>query len=189
MHARLNRPLFVIDIGLPRDVDPDCGELEQVFLYNIDDLRTIVSENLARRQEQTTRAETMVSDAAGEFVAWLRSRGAIPTVVALRRRFEAVRRAELERLEPKLNRFTPEARARVEEITRLLVQKLLLTPTERLKSAGDAATATRYAEAVTRLFDLDGNGSGPDGKDSASRAVGIGGAPAPSASPKTPVAS
>ncbi len=191
MHARLNRPLFVIDIGLPRDVDPDCGELEQVFLYNIDDLRTIVSENLARRQEQTTRAETMVSDAAGEFVAWLRSRGAIPTVVALRRRFEAVRRAELERLEPKLNRFTPEARARVEEITRLLVQKLLLTPTERLKSAGDAATATRYAETVTRLFDLDGNGAGPDGKEtaSASRAVGTGGAPAPSASPKTPVAS
>ena len=191
MHARLNRPLFVIDIGLPRDVDPHCGELEQVFLYNIDDLRTIVSENLARRQEQTTRAETMVSDAAEEFVAWLRSRGAIPTVVALRRRFEAVRRAELERLEPKLSRFTPEARDRVEEITRLLVQKLLLTPTERLKSAGDAATATRYAEAVTRLFDLDGNGSGPDETGSAtpSCAAGVAEPPPPAAPSKTPVAS
>ena len=107
MHARRNRPLFVIDVGLPRDVDPDSGDLEQVFLYNIDDLRTLVSENLARRQAQTTRAEAMVSNAAGEFVAWLRSRGAIPTVVALRRRFEAVRQAELERLEPKLSRFTP----------------------------------------------------------------------------------
>ncbi len=202
MHARRNRPLFVIDIGLPRDVEPDCGELEQVFLYNIDDLRAIVSENLARRREQTTRAEAMVSDAAEEFAAWLRSRGAIPTVVALRRRFEAVRQAELERLEPKLSRFTPEARARVEEITRLLVQKLLLTPTERLKSARDAATAAQDAEAVARLFDLAENGSGPDGSASAassravgaggapaSRAAGTGGAPEPPAAPKTPVAS
>ena len=184
MHARRNRPLFMIDVGLPRDVDPDSGDMEQVFLYNIDDLRSIVSENLARRQEQTSRAEAMVSDAAAEFVAWLRSRGAIPTVVALRRRFEAVRQAELERLEPKLSRLAPEARARVEEITRLLVQKLLLTPTERLKSAGDAATAAQYAEAVTRLFDLDENGS-----RLSSRTGGMGEEAASSASSKAPVAS
>ena len=184
MHARRNRPLFIIDVGLPRDVDPDCGQLEQVFLYNIDDLRAIVSENLARRQEQTSQAEAMVSDAAEEFVVWLRSRGAIPTVVALRRRFEAVRQAELDRLEPKLSRFTPEARARVEEITRVLVQKLLLTPTERLKSAGDAATAAQYAEAVTRLFALDENGAGPASLAGEPKA-GAG----PAATPKTPVAS
>ncbi len=191
MHARRNRPLFVIDIGLPRDVDPDCGELEQVFLYNIDDLRAIVSENLARRREQTTQAEAMVSDAAQEFVAWLRSRGAVPTVVALRRRFEAVRQAELERLEPKLNRFSPEARARVEEITRLLVQKLLLTPTERLKSAGDAATAARYAETVTRLFGLDDAPPDPgeDASSPSSLAGGTNEAPARGASAKTAVTS
>ncbi len=183
MNARLNRPLFIIDVGLPRDVDPRSGDLEQVFLYNIDDLRSIVSENLARRQEETSRAEAMVSDAAEEFLVWLRSRGAIPTVVALRRRFEAVRQAELERLEPKLSRIPPEARARVEEITRVLVQKLLLTPTERLKSARDAATAARYAEAVTRLFDLDENGSG------ASSLAGEMEEPEPSATSKTPVAS
>ncbi len=184
MHARRNRPLFIIDVGLPRDVDPDSGDLEQVFLYNIDDLRTLVSENLARRQEQTSRAEALVSEAAEEFLVWLRSRGAIPTVVALRRRFEAVRQAELERLEPKLSRFPPEARARVEEITRVLVQKLLLTPTERLKSARDAATAAQYAETVTRLFDLDENGSG-----ASSLAGKIGEEPEPSATSKTPVAS
>ena len=184
MHARRNRPLFIIDVGLPRDVDPESGDLEQVFLYNIDDLRTIVSQNLARRQEQTSRAEAMVSDATEEFLVWLRSRGAIPTVVALRRRFEAVRQAELERLEPKLSRFPPEARARVEEITRVLVQKLLLTPTERLKSARDAATAARYAEAVTRLFDLDEDRSGASslaGETDEDRE--------PAATSKTPVAS
>ena len=184
MHARRNRPLFIIDVGLPRDVDPESGDLEQVFLYNIDDLRTIVSQNLARRQEQTSRAEAMVSDATEEFLVWLRSRGAIPTVVALRRRFEAVRQAELERLEPKLSRFPPEARARVEEITRVLVQKLLLTPTERLKSARDAATAARYAEAVTRLFDLDEDGSG-----ASSLADETDEDREPAATSKTPVAS
>ena len=184
MHARRNRPLFVIDVGLPRDVEPDCGELEQVFLYNIDDLRAVVSENLARRREQTRRAEAMVSDSAEEFVVWLRSRGTIPALVALRRRFEAVRRAELERLEPKLSRSGPEARARVEEVTRLLVQKLLLTPTERLKSTGDAATAARYAETVTRLFDLDEKG--PDASSLADDARAETASAAPS---KTPVAS
>ena len=182
MRARRNRPLFIIDVGLPRDVEPACGDLEQVFLYNIDDLRTIVSENLARRRELTSRAEALVAAAAEEFVAWLRSRGAIPTVIALRRQFEAVRRAEIERLEPKLSRFTPEARARVEEITRVLVQKLLLTPTERLKSAGDAATAARDAEAVTRLFDLDEKPSGASSGAGETEAE-------PAAPLKTPVAS
>ena len=154
MRARRNRPLFVIDIGLPRDVEPAAGELEQVFLYNIDDLRAIVSENLARRQERTARAEAMISDYVAEFLVWLRSRGTIPTVVALRRRFESVRQAEIERLEPKLNGLSPEARARVEEVTRLVVQKLLLTPTERLKTVSDEATAAQYAEVITQLFSL-----------------------------------
>ena len=88
----------------------------------------------------------------------------IPTVVALRRRFEEVRQSEIKRLEPKLNGLTPEARARVEEVTRLLVQKLLLTPTERLKATSDATVATQYAEAITELFQLgeesDANDSG-----------------------------
>ena len=154
MRARCNRPLFVIDIGLPRDVEPAAGEQEQVFLYNIDDLRAIVSENLARRQVQTARAEAMVSDDVAEFLVWLRSRGTIPTIVALRRQFESVRQAELERLEPKLNGLSPEARARVEEVTRIVVQKLLLTPTERLKTVSDVAMAAQYAEVITQLFSL-----------------------------------
>ncbi len=154
MRARRNRPLFVIDIGLPRDVESAAGELEQVFLYNIDDLRAVVSENLARRQEETAQAEAMVSDEVTQFLVWLRSRGAIPTVVALRRRFESVRKAELTRLESKLNGLSAEARARVDEVTQLVVQKLLLAPTERLKSAADETTAAHYAEVITELFSL-----------------------------------
>jgi glutamyl-tRNA reductase len=84
----------------------------------------------------------------------MQSRGAIPAVVALRQRFESVRRAELERLEPKLAGFSPEARARVDEITRLIVEKLLINPTEQLKSLSDAETIATCTDVLSRLFDL-----------------------------------
>jgi len=154
MRPRRNRPLFIIDIAMPRDVEAAAGEIEEVFLYNIDDLQATVRENLARRASEVSRAESIVDEEVEKFGAWFRSRGAIPTVVALRERFERIRRAELERLEFKLSTLPPEARARVDEITHLIVEKLLLTPTEQLKSLTDAETVSTYAEALTRLFAL-----------------------------------
>jgi glutamyl-tRNA reductase len=156
MRPRRDRPLFIIDIALPRDVDAAAGEIEQVFLYNIDDLQATVRENLARRASEVNRAETIVGEEVEKFGAWLRARGAIPTVVALRQRFEAIRRAELDRLDFKLTALPPEARARVDEITHLIVEKLLLTPTEQLKALGDEETVGAYAEALTHLFGLTG---------------------------------
>ncbi|HZT76488.1 MAG TPA: glutamyl-tRNA reductase [Vicinamibacterales bacterium] len=153
MRPRRNRPLFIIDIALPRDVEAAAGDIEQVFLYNIDDLQATVRENLARRASEVTRAESIVDEEVSKFAAWFRSRGAIPTLVALRQRFEAIRRSELERLDFKLSTLPPDARARVDEITHLIVEKLLLTPTEQLKS-GDADAVGAYAEALTRLFAL-----------------------------------
>src|SRR5439155_10705109 len=147
-------PLFIVDIAMPRDVEPAAGEIEQVFLYNIDDLQTTVQENLARRTSEMTRAEAIVGEEVEKFTAWFRSRSAIPTVVALRQRFETIRRAELERLDFKMSMLPPEVRARVDEITHLIVEKLLLMPTEQLKAIGDAETAGAYAEAITRLFGL-----------------------------------
>ena len=102
MRPRRGRPLFVIDIAVPRDVDPEVGGLDQVFLYNIDDLQTIVKENLARRSSEVERAEVIVREEVNRFRAWMQSREVVPTVVALRERFEAIRQAELQRLEPKL---------------------------------------------------------------------------------------
>jgi glutamyl-tRNA reductase len=158
MRPRRNRPLFIIDIAMPRDVEPTAGELEQVFLYNIDDLQATVRENLARRASEVMRAEAIVSEEVAKFLSWLRSRGAVPTVVALRQKFETIRRAELDRLDFKLSGLPqdarPEARACVDEITRLIVEKLLLTPTEQLKSLGDHETLAAYSEALTRLFAL-----------------------------------
>lgn len=170
MKPRRDRPLFIIDISMPRDVESAAGELEQVFLYNIDDLRSIVQENLARRQSQVDLAERMVGAEVDKFTAWLRSRAAIPTVVALRERFETIRRAELERLEPKLASLSPEARARVDEVTHLLVQKLLSAPTEQLKTATDEEAVAAYTEALNRLFKLSERATG-DGARSPEPAV------------------
>jgi glutamyl-tRNA reductase len=154
MRPRRGRPLFLIDIAVPRDVEPAVGGLDQVFLYNIDDLQTIVKENLARRSSEVQRAESIVREEVDRFRAWMQSRDVVPTVVALRQQFESIRRAELQRLEPKIASLPPEARARVDEITHLIVEKLLLTPTEQLKGADDETMALAYADALNRLFKL-----------------------------------
>ena len=154
MRPRRGRPLFIIDIALPRDVEADAGSLDQVFLYNIDDLQTIVQENMARRTSELERAETIVSEELARFAAWMQSREIVPTVVALRQRFETIRRSELQRLEPKMAGLPPEARARVDEITHLIIEKLLLTPTEQLKAISDETMAVTYADAMNRLFNL-----------------------------------
>jgi glutamyl-tRNA reductase len=153
--ASRTRPLFLIDIAVPRDVDPRAAEIEQVFLYNIDDLQSIVRENLQKRGHEVSRAEQIVEEEVTRFTTWHRSREAVPTIVALRQQFEAVRRAELERLEPKLSSLTPEARSRVEDVTRLIIEKLLLQPTEQLKRTDDSERVAQYTEALTRLFGLD----------------------------------
>jgi glutamyl-tRNA reductase len=154
MRPRRSRPLFIIDIAVPRDVDTAVGDLGQVFLYNIDDLRSIVQENLARRGTELARAEAIVDEEVARFAAWMQSREIVPTVVALRQRFETIRRAELQRLEPKLAGLPPEVRSRVDEVTRLIVEKLLLTPTEQLKQVSDDAMIVAYADALNRLFHL-----------------------------------
>ncbi|HEX9366204.1 MAG TPA: hypothetical protein VF921_06235, partial [Vicinamibacterales bacterium] len=166
MRPRRSRPLFIIDIAVPRDVDASAGHVDQVFLYNIDDLQSIVRENLARRASELDHAERIVGEEVGRFTAWMQSREIIPTVVALRQRFETIRQSELQRLEPKLAALPPDARARIDEITHLIVEKLLLTPTEQLKSVHDETTAVSYADAVNKLFSLtpdDAPDAPPDG--------------------------
>lgn len=154
MRSRRGRPLFIIDIAVPRDVEAGAGAVDQVFLYNIDDLKTIVEENLAKRAGELAHADRIVSEELDRFAAWVQSRRVVPTVVALRQHFDAIRQAELRRLEPRLAALPPDARARVEEITHLIVEKLLFAPTEQLKAAGDDDTLVSYTDAVTRLFEL-----------------------------------
>jgi glutamyl-tRNA reductase len=123
-----------------------------------------VQENIARRAGEIAKAERIVSEEVDRFAGWYRSLEAVPTLVALRRRFEAIRQAELDRLDFKLSALGPDARTRVEEVTRLLVEKLLLTPTEQLKALRDAETVGQYSETLSRLFDLDSARTGEEGR-------------------------
>jgi glutamyl-tRNA reductase len=162
---RRRDPLFVIDVAVPRDVEATVGDIEQVFLYNVDDLQSVVQENISRRAAEIARAEAIVAEEVAKFTAWQRSRGAIPTVVALRERFDAIRKAELQRLEPRLSGLPPEARALFDQISRLIVEKLLLEPTEQLKALPDEETQVMYTEAVNRLFRLRDDEPRPDVAD------------------------
>lgn len=161
MRARRDRPLFIIDIAVPRDVDAGAANIEQVFLYNIDDLQGIVHDNLARRTAELALADAIVEEETHRFVAWMQSREVIPTVVALRQRFETIRRAELSRLNHKLSGLPPEAIAQVDHVTKLIVEKLLLTPTEQLKAISDDGLAASYSDALSRLFSLAKSPAGP----------------------------
>ena len=154
MGRRRRDPLFIIDIAVPRDVDQAAGDLEQVFLYNVDDLQAIVKENMTRRGAEIHDAEHIVVEEVARFLAWHRSRGAVATIVALRQRFDAIRKSELQRLDGKLSGLGPDARAKVDEVTRLIVEKLLHEPTEQLKALPDEDAQVAYTEAVNRLFGL-----------------------------------
>ena len=145
--------MFIIDVAVPRDVEPAVGDIEQVFLTTSTTCRRSCRRT-CRAGLRKSSAESIVNEEVTKFMAWQRSRGAAPTVVALRQRFEAIRRAELQRLEGKLGTLSPDARARVDEITRLIVEKLLLEPTEQLKALPDEETQAAYTEAVNRLFKL-----------------------------------
>ena len=129
MRPRRGRALFIIESRVPRDVEPAAGDLEQVFLYNIDDLQTHrAGEPGAPRGASSRTPRRSSRKRSRSSSTWMQSREIVPTVVALRQRFEAIRQSELARLEPKLAGLPPEARSRVDEVTRLIVEKLLLTP-------------------------------------------------------------
>ncbi len=153
--GRAARPLFIVDLAVPRDVEASVGTLRDVFVYNVDDLQALMHENTSKRSAEIVRADGIIGDEVVRFGDWRRSIRAVPAVVALRRRFDTIRRTELERLGVKLSGLTDADRARVEDVTRLIVEKLLLEPTERLKAAPDEQTQAAYAEALVRLFGLE----------------------------------
>jgi glutamyl-tRNA reductase len=162
---RRTDPLYIIDLAVPRDVEPAVGDIEQVFLYNIDDLQKFVQKNVSLRTSEIDRAEAIVSEEVAQFLAWQRSRSAVPTIVALRKHFYGVRDSELLRLEGKLAGLSPDARERFEEVTRLILEKLLLEPTERLKALPDQETQVAYTEVLNRLFRLSADPDADVGQD------------------------
>lgn len=162
MARRRRRPIFLIDLAVPRDIDPAAAQLDGVFLFNVDDLQKVVEKNLAGRRKEAERAEQIILDETLRFLSWWESRQAVPTVVALRQRLDTVRQGEESRVLARLRHLDPKDRAIVEAYGVALVNKLLHTPTVRLKGAS-ADEAARLAEALRDLFDLvDGSDDDPD---------------------------
>jgi glutamyl-tRNA reductase len=149
---RPHRPLVLLDLAVPRDVDAGAAALENVFLYPIDALRGLVDQSLARRQREVPRAEAIALAECERFLAWWRGLGATPVVRELREHFERVRAEELAR---SLRHFEPHEHERVERLTRALVNKLLHLPTTRLKSFDLASReGISRLDAVRELFAL-----------------------------------
>jgi glutamyl-tRNA reductase len=161
VHARRHRPLFVIDIGVPRNVDPRVDELEEVFLYDIDDLGALCEANAEERRRETVRAEAIVLEEQQRFDGWLAALGAVPTIRDLRDRAEAIRSAELERALPRLQ-LDDTQRAGVEALTRAVVNKLLHAPLARLREHADREQGFATLEAARALFGLDDGAAAED---------------------------
>jgi glutamyl-tRNA reductase len=127
------RPLFLIDIAVPRDIEPSVGKLDGVFLYDLDDLRTVAEANMRARRKEAAAAEALVEREARDFLEWQKSLDVVPLLKELRRRAEDIRRAELDKARRRLGALTPEQDRALEAATEAIVQKLLHAPTVQLK--------------------------------------------------------
>jgi glutamyl-tRNA reductase len=152
--ARHGRRLLLIDLAVPRDLDPAIHELEGCYLYDIDDLQAIVAETLSGRRSEAEHAESIVAAEAEKFHEWQASLDIVPAIASLRARAEEIREQELAKAEGILERLDESQRRAVESITAQIVNKLLHMPTIRLKQAAAAADGVFYADAVRHLFGL-----------------------------------
>jgi glutamyl-tRNA reductase len=164
MRMRRNRPLFVIDIAVPRDVDPAVGELANVFLYDIDDLQHVLAANLEQRRRQVPRVQAIVREEVASFTDWRRARDVVPTIVDLRQHMDGLRETELAWAMQKLQALSDQERGVILAFSQRLVNKILHEPTVRLKQHANGRESYRYTEAVRELFGIgDGDGE-PDGR-------------------------
>lgn len=165
MKHRRHRPLFFIDIAVPRDLDPKINRVDNAFLYDIDDLQRVVDENRHEREKEAAKAEHIVQDEIAEVRAWLRSLEVVPTIAGLRDSVERIRRAELERLGSRLGDLTDEQRAQVEMLTSSIVNKILHAPTVGMKEVAGRDECYLYVDAVRTLFGLNGSSAPREAED------------------------
>jgi glutamyl-tRNA reductase len=155
IEQRGGSPLLLIDIAVPRDIDPTVRDLAGVTLYDIDDLQREVARNLSGREAEATRAHSLIAEEAERFEAWLASLDVVPTISALRARADAIVERVLRENEPRWESLSEEDRRRVELLARTVVKRLLHEPTRRMREAGDEDDAYLYVQALRELFGLD----------------------------------
>jgi len=157
--ARKNKPVFFIDIAVPRDIDPEVNEIENVYLYDIDDLQEVVDANKDRRAREAMRAEEIVEEEVLKFYQWYKSLDLVPTIVSLREKLEEIRRKELAKALSSFSRITEKERRSLEALTSAIIKKILHDPITFLKRS-DLNTDTHvYVDAVRKLFRLEAEGA------------------------------
>jgi glutamyl-tRNA reductase len=154
MRARRNRPLFLIDIAVPRDVDPSVNELDNVYVYDIDDLQGVVDSNLEQRRRAAAEAARIVEKEVEAFDRWRNALEVTPTIVALRESMLETARRELERFRRRLGPLSAEQEKAIEEMSRGVIQKILHRPTVHLKSLSDRGEAADCAALYREIFGL-----------------------------------
>ena len=154
IRRRRLKPIFFIDIAVPRDIDPEVNELENVYLYNTDDLQGVVESNIRQRALEAGKAEEIVNEEIGQFFSWLSALEVTPAIIALRSRCEEIRKAELARSIAAWKDIRPEDEKRLEALTGAIIGKLLHNPINVLKQNRQGNRNDLYVDALRQLFDL-----------------------------------
>ena len=154
MRERKRRPIFFIDIAVPRDVDPEVERVENVYLYDIDDLEQVVERNRKRREKESVKAEAIVDEEVERFLQWLKSQEVIPVIVSLRNRCEEIRRTELEKAVSRMHLNGKETRV-LEALTTAIVNKILHAPLSYVKNVASQGEGEKIARLVKELFALE----------------------------------
>jgi glutamyl-tRNA reductase len=155
LSRRRNRPMFFIDIAVPRDVDPEMNKLDGIFVYDIDDLQQVVASHISDRRVEADRAEAIVQLEVDKFLARLQTLDVVPTIVSLQEHLETVRQAEIDRVRGRLGTLTPEQEMAVEALSRGIINKIMHTPITTLKSvARESSESTTVIDLVRKLFNL-----------------------------------
>ena len=154
-HQRKNRLLFLIDIAVPRDIDPVASLLENVYLYNIDNLQDIVDENMNVRKKEAIKAEMIVEEEITRYVSWQKEQESVPTIVSLRNKAEEIVRAEMDKAAGWINKLDKEEQGKVDGLVNSIVNKLLHIPVAALKEESSEFSSKDIVATVRRLFRLD----------------------------------
>jgi glutamyl-tRNA reductase len=174
VRSRRGKPMFFIDIAVPRDIDPAINGLSNVYLYDIDDLQAVAASNLAEREREALAAESILAQDLDRYLRWYDSLSVVPTVKALRERFAGLGEQELERALAQLKNLTPQDAQQVRRLVHSVVNKLLHVPSMRLKQLAEERDGRLYAQALSALFDLS-PGSAAEAAETAAALAGADG--------------
>jgi len=152
---RKNKPMFLIDIAVPRDIEPEVNQLENVYLYDIDDMRSVVDANIHEREREAELALEIISSEVGKFSEWVESLDAVPTIVKLRNHAEDIRKEELRKTFRKLSHLSEEDRNILDQMTSSMINKIIHKPTVSLKQKTKSSEGQTYLKAIRELFHLD----------------------------------